>query len=73
MSNKKDDRMLRENNSQNPTKIKIPLRDVFFIGDIEKYYKYGETPYLFFIHIFLVILTTGIVSKIFLILDHFKC
>ncbi len=43
---------------------KIPLKDLFFLGDLEKYYKYGIFPYILFVHIFLVILTTALVRII---------
>ena len=39
----------------------IPLKEQFFMGDFEKYYKYGKIPYLFFFHMILLILSTLIV------------
>ncbi len=41
--------------------INIPYKDLFFISDLEKYYKYGKIPYIFFTQLFLVLLTTSIV------------
>ena len=40
----------------------IPLKEEFFMSDFEKYYKYGQIPYLFFFQIILVTLSTFIVK-----------
>ena len=42
----------------------IPMKDLFFIGDLDKYYKYGIFPYILIIHIVLVIFTTSLVIQI---------
>jgi len=47
----------RENYSE------IPLKEQFFMGDFEKYYKYGKIPYLFFFQVTLLILSTLIVIR----------
>jgi hypothetical protein len=39
----------------------IPIKDLFFISDLEKYYKYGKAPYMLYIQTFLIVLTTSIV------------
>jgi hypothetical protein len=39
----------------------IPYKDLFFISDLDKYYKYGKMPYILFTQIFLIILTTSLV------------
>jgi hypothetical protein len=44
------------------TEDEIPLKDKFFMSDLEKYYKYGTIPYILFIQIFLLISTTTIVK-----------
>ncbi len=45
---------------ENPSNI--PLKEEFFMSDFEKYYKYGQIPYLFFFQIILVTLSTLIVK-----------
>lgn len=40
----------------------IPYKDLFFISDLDKYYKYGKIPYILFTQIFLIILTTSLVN-----------
>jgi hypothetical protein len=42
----------------------VSLRDHFFMGDLDKYYKYGKFPYLFIIIILQIIILTTSVSKI---------
>ena len=49
----------------------IPLKDQFFMSDLEKYYKYGKFPYLFIIQLLLVIVTTTVVKRNFK-LKNFK-
>lgn len=39
----------------------IPLKDKIVLSDIETYYKFGVFPYIFFIHIGIIVLTTLIV------------
>jgi hypothetical protein len=39
----------------------VPLKEKLFIGDLDKYYKFGKFPHLFIVHIFLVIFTSLIV------------
>ncbi len=43
----------------------IPIKDLFFISDLEKYYKYGKAPYMLYIQTFLIVLTTSIVRNNF--------
>jgi hypothetical protein len=51
----------------------IPMKDEFFMSDIEKYFKYGIFPYNFFLHIFLTIATTALVLIYCLIyIDSFR-
>ncbi len=38
---------------------KMSLKDKLFMGDLQKYYKYGVFPHLFVIQIIIVIATTG--------------
>jgi hypothetical protein len=42
----------------------IPIKDLFFMSDLEKYYKYGKQPYMLYLQAFLIILTTTIVNHI---------
>ena len=45
----------------------IPMKDQFFMSDLEKYYKYGKFPYLFLVQLLLVIVTTTVVKRLFFI------
>lgn len=40
----------------------IPIKDKFFMSDIEKYYKYGKFPYIMILQIMLVIFSTTLVN-----------
>ncbi len=64
---------MRENNFEtingsselNDEKTEIPLKDEFFMSDFEKYYKYGHYPYMLFLQVILVTLSTAIVTQFF--------
>ncbi len=42
---------------------KVPLKDKLVLSDFEKYYKFGIFPYIVFIHIMIVFITTTIVNE----------
>lgn len=46
---------------------KVPLKDQLMLSDFVKYYKFGIFPYIVFIHILIVSITTFIVKNIFLL------
>lgn len=42
----------------------IPLKEKLFLNELQRYYRYGEYPYLFLTHIVLVIFTSLVVTII---------
>jgi len=61
-----DDKFNEINDKSHIKKYKheIPLKDKFFMGDLERYYKYGIFPYILILHVFLLIFTSQFVKKL---------
>ena len=53
---------IEENNGNKPT-----MKQKLTLSDLEMYYKFGIFPYIFFIHLLIIVLTTYIVSNFFIV------
>lgn len=64
MIDNKENRLALIDSESNQT-TDIPLKDKFFMSDLERYYQYGKTPYILILQLCLVLATTTLVNTFY--------